>query len=59
MSGDTSYMEHAVKIPVKIELNLNGAITNTIIESKWEILAQLLTLSMLRAIFSTSFVAKS
>ena len=61
MLGDISYMENTtnVTIPVKIELNMNGAITKTIIDSKWEILTQVLALSMLKAILLTPFVANT
>ena len=59
MNGDTTYMERAVTIPIKIELNLGGAITKTIIESKWAILTQVLAISMLRAILSTDFIINS
>ena len=38
MNGDTSYFDQPTPIPIKIELNLNGLITKTIIECKWQIL---------------------
>jgi len=61
MLGDISYFKnaHEITIPVKIELNMNGAITKTIIDSKWEILTQVLALSMLKAILTTVFVANT
>ena len=59
MSGDTSYMEQPTPVPLKIELNLNGAITKTIIECKWQILTQVLATALLRSILSNPAVANS
>ena len=53
MTGDTSYMDQPPPIPVKIELNLNGAITKTVLEYKWQILTQVLVTALLRAILSS------
>ena len=52
MTGDTTYMDYPRPVPIKVELNLNGALTRTILEYKWLILTQVLLSAMLRAILS-------
>ena len=59
MTGDTTYMDYPRPVPIKVELNLNGALTRTILEYKWLILTQVLLSAMLRAILSHTLFSGS
>ena len=52
-------MDFQRPVPVTVELNLNGALTRTILEYKWLILTHVFLSAMLRAILSHDLFSES